>query len=58
MRESGAARERDGYASVVDRVDVSGRPETGLPDEVLNDYEIERLAKESGSCRVILPQIP
>ena len=50
MCESGAARERDGYASVVDRVDVSGRPETGLPDELLNDHEIERLAEESGSC--------
>ena len=55
MCESGAARERDGRASVVDRVDVSGRPETRLPDEVLNDSEIERLAEESGSCPSFSP---
>ena len=50
IRESGAVRVRDGYASGVDRVDVSGRPETSLPNKVLNDSEIECLANDSGSC--------
>ena len=49
MRESGAVRVRDRHALGVDRVDVSGRPEPRLPDEVLNDSEIECLADDSGS---------
>ncbi len=52
IRESSAVRVRDGYASGVDRVDVSGRPETGLPDKVLNHPEIECLANDSGSWYV------
>ena len=41
VHEGGAVRVRDGYASGVDRVDVSGRPEPRLPDKVLNDSEID-----------------
>ena len=56
MRESGGVRVRDRHALGVDRVDVSGRPEPRLPDEVLNDSEIECLADDSGSC--VLPGSP
>ena len=55
MREGGGVRVRDRHASGVDRVDVSGRPETRLPDEILNDAEIQRLADESASSFPVAP---
>ena len=35
---------------------IAGRPETGLPDKVLNHPEIEYLADDSGSCQRFLPE--
>ena len=51
VREGGGVRVRDRHARGVDRVDVSGRAETRVPHEILDDAEVKRLADDTVSPR-------
>ena len=49
VSEGGSVRVRDRHPPDVDRVDVSGRAETRVPHEILDDAEVKRLADDAVS---------
>jgi hypothetical protein len=51
MCEGGGGRIRNRASLRADQVDVPGRAETRLADEILDAPELERLADDTGACR-------